>query len=130
MWVSILNSHKPHEKTQTESKDDKDHDHKDDNEKDHKDHKEKDHKEKDHNEKDHREDHYNINNIIQADLSNSPIRFQQWCDYFEGHLRHLYDIFLRIVNNHQLLYYGYEFYHYDWFCRFFYNNSSKRIPRY
>lgn len=65
--------------------------------------------------------------IISTDSSH---HFLKWSEYFEEHLRHLYVIFIEIINRHRLLYNGYEFYPYNLFCRFFYNNSSKRIPRY
>jgi hypothetical protein len=65
--------------------------------------------------------------IINVDLTNNIVYYQKWRHYFEEYLTHLYHKMVSDLDNSQILYREYD---YDFFCKFMFNNSSKRIPKY
>ena len=64
---------------------------------------------------------------IDLNKINNDILYPKWRDYFEKHVIKLYNRLIGELDLNQILYGEYD---YELFCRFLYNNSSKRIPKY
>lgn len=64
---------------------------------------------------------------IDLNKINNDILYPKWRDYFEKHVIKLYNRLIGELDRNQILYGEYD---YELFCRFLYNNSSKRIPKY
>ena len=57
----------------------------------------------------------------------NDLLYPKWREYFEKDVMHLYQKLMNELERNQILYGVYD---YETFCRFMYNNSSKRIPNY
>lgn len=64
---------------------------------------------------------------IDLNKINNDILYPKWREYFEKHVMNLYNRLISELDRNQILYGEYD---YELFCRFLYNNSSKRIPKY
>jgi len=64
---------------------------------------------------------------IDLNKINNDILYPKWREYFEKHVMKVYNRLISELDRNQILYGEYD---YELFCRFLYNNSSKRIPKY
>ena len=64
---------------------------------------------------------------IDLNKKNNDILYPKWREYFEKHVMKVYNRLISELDRNQILYGEYD---YELFCRFLYNNSSKRIPKY
>jgi hypothetical protein len=60
-------------------------------------------------------------------IFNTEHHYQKWREYYESHVKNLFNYLLYELDKNDILFKNYDF---EVFCRLVYNKSSKRIPLY